>query len=139
MGSRMKIASLVEDLLSACDRRATLYASFDSTIDKFKQSRDQSNFTVALKKVNSEYTALTGTISEICTGLVKEDGEIGEKTSELQKKETEKKGLVDQASTLAIKVVAGKIGRPQYMESEQAALTKREKLGEEIDSILASL
>lgn len=137
--SRMKIASLVEDLLSACDRRATLYASFDSTIDKFKQSRDQSNFTVALKKVNSEYTALTGTISEICAGLVKEDGEIGEKTSELQKKETEKKGLVDQASTLAIKVVAGKIGRPQYMESEQAALTKREKLGEEIDSILASL
>jgi len=137
--SRMKIASLVEDLLSACDRRSTLYTSFDNGIDKFKQSRDQAAFSAALKKTNSEYSTLTSSINEICAGLVKEDGEIGEKVSELQKKELERKGLVDQASTLATKVVAGKIGRPQYMESEQAAVTKREKLAEEIDSLLASL
>ena len=58
---------------------------------------------------------------------------------EIQKKEVERKGLVDQASALATKVVAGKIGRPQYMESEQQALTKRDKLGDDIDSLLASL
>lgn len=137
--SRMKIASLVEELLTACDRRATLYASFNSIIDTFKQSRDQAAFTTSLKTVNLQYSALTGEINEICEDLVKEDEEIVEKTSELQKKESERKSLVDQASTLASKVVAGKIGRPQYMESEQTIFMKREKLGEDIDTMLASL
>lgn len=137
--SRMKIASLVEELLSACDRRSTLYGSFDAAIDKFKQARDPAIFSAALKKVGGDYSSLTGTINDICSALAKEDGEIGEKVAEIQKKEVERKGLVDQAGTLATKVVAGKIGRPQYMESEQQALTKREKLGEEIDSLLAAL
>lgn len=137
--SRMKIASLVEELLSACDRRSTLYSSFDSTIDKFKQARDPAVFSAALKKVGSDYSVLTSSINDICSALAKEDGELGEKVGEIQKKEVERKGLVDQASALATKVVAGKIGRPQYMESEQQALTKRDKLGDDIDSLLASL
>jgi len=137
--SRMKIASLVEELLSACDRRSTLYASFDAAIDKFKQARDPAIFSAALKKVGSDYSSLSGSINDICAALAKEDVEIGEKVGEIQKKEVERKGLVDQASTLATKVVAGKIGRPQYMENEQQALSKRDKLGEEIDSLLASL
>jgi len=137
--SRMKIASLVEELLSACDRRSTLYSSFDAAIDKFKQARDPAIFSAAWKKVGADYSSLTGSISEICAALAKEDSEIGEKVAEIQKKEVERKGTVDQASTLATKVVAGKLGRPQYLESEQQALTKREKLGEEIDALLSLL
>jgi len=137
--SRMKIASLVEDLLSACDRRSSIYTAFDSAIDKFKQSRDQAAFTVQFKKANADYATLSTSISDICTGLVKEDSEIGEKLTELQKKETERKTLIDQASALATKVVAGKISRPQYMESEQTAVAKREKLGEDIDNVLTTL
>lgn len=137
--SRMKIASLVEELLSACDRRSTTYSLFDSAIDKFKQSRDQVAFTGSLKKANHDYSNLTQNINEICALLIKEDGELGEKLAELQKKESDRKSLVDQASTLTIKVVANKIGRQQYAENEQTALTKREKIGEEIDIILATL
>jgi len=137
--SRMKIASLVEELLSACDRRSSIYTAFDSAIDKFKQSRDQSTYTLAFKKANADYTTLSTTITDICTALVKEDAEIGEKIGEIQKKEGERKALVDQASTLAVKVVAGKIGRQQYMESEQTAIAKREKLGEELDNLLSTL
>lgn len=137
--SRMKIASLVEELLSACDRRSSIYTAFDTAIDKFKQSRDQSTYTMAFKKANADYTTLSTTITDICTALVKEDAEIGEKIGEIQKKEGERKALVDQASTLAVKVVAGKIGRQQYMESEQTAIAKREKLGEELDNLLSTL
>lgn len=137
--SRMKIASLVEELLSACDRRSSIYTTFDNAIDKFKQSRDQATYSASFKKVNGEYTTLSTTINDICSALLKEDAEIGEKIGELQKKESERKLLVDQASTLAIKVVAGKIGRQQYMESEQTAVGKREKLGEEIDTLLSTL
>ena len=75
----MKIASLVEELLSACDRRSTLYSSFDATIDKFKQARDPAVFSAALKKVGSDYSVLTSSINDICSALAKEDGELGEK------------------------------------------------------------
>jgi len=137
--SRMKIASLVEELLSACDRRSTLYASFDSVIDKFKQARDPTVFATSSKKVAADYSTLSASIKDIGAALAKEDAEMGEKVGEIQKKEAERKALVDQVSALATKVVAGKIGRPQYVEGEQAALTKREKLGEEIDALLAAL
>jgi len=137
--SRMKIASLVEDLLSACDRRGSIYAAFDGAIDKFKQSRDQTTYSAAFKKANADYATLSTTISDICTSLIKEDAEIGEKIVELLKKEGACKALIDQASTLAVKVVSGKIGRQQYMESEQTTVAKREKLGEEIDNLLSAL
>lgn len=59
--------------------------------------------------------------------------------NELKKKETERKAVLDQLVTLAEKVVGGKMGRPQYLESEQNSMGKRGKLSEDIDLILAAL
>lgn len=137
--SRMKVASLIDDLLGACDRRSTLYASFDGALDKFKHSRDSGAFASAAKKLRQDYTNLSQTVNDISAALLKEDAESGEKLTELKKKETERKVLLDQLVALTEKVVAGKLGRPQYLESEQNATGKRAKLAEEIDSLLASL
>lgn len=137
--SRMKIASFVEELLGACDRRTGLYATMDAAIDKFKQARDQTAFAAAHKKSAHDYNTVTHTINDLCSSLIKEDSEAGEKLAELQKKEHERKAILDQLVTLATKVVGGKLGRQQYMESEETAQNKREKLGEEIDALLASL
>lgn len=137
--SRMKISSLVEELLSACDRRTAAYVSFDAALDKFKQARDASAFANVSKKLRQDYATLTQTINDICAALVKEDAETGEKLAELKKKDSERKVLLDTLVTLTEKVVAGKIGRPQYLESEQTATAKRNKLGEEIDNLLATL
>lgn len=137
--SRMKVASLIDDLLGACDRRSTLYASFDSALDKFKQSRDAGVFGTATKKLRQDYSNLTQVINDICAALIKEDAEMGEKLNELKKKETERKVILDQLITLAEKVVANKMGRPQYLENEQTAIGKRAKFSEDIDVLLASL
>jgi len=137
--SRMKVASLIDDLLGACDRRSTLYASFDSALDKFKQSRDAGVFGTATKKLRQDYSNLTQVINDICAALIKEDAEMGEKLNDLKKKETERKVILDQLITLAEKVVANKMGRPQYLENEQTAIGKRAKFSEDIDVLLASL
>jgi len=137
--SRMKVASLIDDLLGACDRRSGLYASFDAALDKFKQSRDTNTFANTTKKLRQDYTNLTQTINDISAAIIKEDAESGEKLTELKKKETERKVILDQLVSIAEKVVAGKMGRQQYLENEQNATGKRAKLSEEIDTILASL
>merc|ERR1711881_576054 len=92
--SRMKIASLVEELISACDRRSTLYASFDTAIDKFKQARDPSVFSAGLKKVSGDYSTLTTSINDICGALATEDVELGEKCGDIMKKEVDRRALV---------------------------------------------
>jgi len=137
--SRMKVASLIDDLLGACERRSTLYATFDDSLDKFKQSRDGGAFATVTKKLRTDYANLTQNITDLCAAIVKEDAESGEKLNELKKKETERKAVLDQLVTLAEKVVGGKMGRPQYLESEQSAMGKRGKLSEDIDLLLAAL
>ena len=75
----MKVASLVEALLNACDRRSSLNASFDSVLDNFKQSKDQASFTTALKKVNLDYNTLSASITSLINSLVKEEPEYSDK------------------------------------------------------------
>jgi len=137
--SRMKVASLLEELLSSCGRRGSIYYTYDTAIDKLKQNRNQNDFAVSLKKLNQDYNTLTQSINELCSLLIKEDPEIGDKVNDLQKKENERKVIVDQLVTLATRVVTNKIGRQQYIESEKNSMAKREKLGEDIDNVLATL
>ena len=75
----MKVASLIDDLLGACERRSTLYSTFDDALDKFKQSRDVGAFATVTKKLRQDYTNLTQNIADLCAAIVKEDAEIGEK------------------------------------------------------------
>lgn len=75
----MKVASLIDDLLGACDRRSALYSSFDNALDAFKRDRDVNAFGNLSKKLRQDYTNLTQTITDICVALTKEDAESGEK------------------------------------------------------------
>lgn len=137
--SRMKVASLIDDLLGACDRRSSLYATFDGALDRFKQSRDVTLFANTAKKLRTEYTTLTQNITDVSAVIVKEDVESSEKLAELKKKETERKVVLDQLISLAEKVVGNKMARPQYLDAEQNAINKRARLADEIDTLLASL
>ena len=58
---------------------------------------------------------------------------------ELQKKETELKQLIDQSVVLAQKVVSNKIGKQQYIDSNQNNQAKRDRISEEIEAIIDSL
>ena len=58
---------------------------------------------------------------------------------ELQKKETERKQLIDQSVLLAQKVVSNKIGKQQYLDSSQNNQNKRDRITEEIEAITASI
>lgn len=137
--SRMKVASLIDNLMSSCSRRAALYAAFDSAIDKLKQTRDQTAFQVTLKKLTQDYSTLTQLINETCAMVIKEDPDSGDKLTEIQKKENERKVIEDQLVALATKVVTNKINRQQYVENESNAIAKRDKIGEELSSLLGSL
>eukprot|EP00794_Sanderia_malayensis_P007610 gene7610-8450_t len=137
--ARMKAAGLLEELLALLDKRSHLCANYDSEVSKFKTSRDQTSFNNTLKKLNADYTAANNKIISHQTALLKEDPEVNDKLQELQKKEHERKQLLDQAVLLAQKVVGNKMGKQQYLDSSQSIQTKRDRITDEIEAIIASL
>ena len=59
--------------------------------------------------------------------------------TDLQRKEGEKKQLLDAAISLAEKIVNGRLSKQGYVESESSNKAKRQKLSAEIESLAASL
>jgi len=136
--SRMKVAGLFDELSSLCDRRSAMLVQFDTAVDKFKSSKDSATYGNVVKALNQDYAALTVKVNGVIGVIMKEDVDSQDKLLDLQKKEVERKAVVDSAGALASKVVAGKLSRQQYADGEQIARAKVEKIGDEIDGLLAN-
>ena len=75
----MRVASLVEEVQSAQDKRSALYQSYDDAIDKFKAGKDHSNFMSQRKKIDGDYKQLTSQIQNLQGQLKSEGSDLGEK------------------------------------------------------------
>ncbi len=75
----MKAAGLLEELLSLLEKRNNFCASYDSEVNKFKVSRDQTSFNNTLKKLNADYTAANNKVVSHQAALLKEDPDVGDK------------------------------------------------------------
>lgn len=135
----MKAAGLLDELVALLEKRNSCCASYDAEVNRFKQSRDQSGFANTLKKLNADYNAANSKVATHQAALLKEDPDATDKLQELQKKETERKQLIDQSVLLAQKVVSNKIGKQQYLDSSQNNQNKRDRITEEIEAITASI
>lgn len=137
--ARMKAAGLLDELVALLEKRNGCSASYDTEVNKFKLSRDQAGFSNTLKRMNADYIAANNKVASHQTALLKEDPDANDKLQELQKKEHERKQLIDQAVLLAQKVVSNKIGKQQYLDNSQNNQSKRDRLTEEIEAITSSL
>ena len=75
----MRVASLVEEVLSAQDKRSALYQSYDDAIDKFKAGKDLSSFVASRKKIDVDYKQLTNQIQNLQAQLKAEGSDLSEK------------------------------------------------------------
>ena len=67
--------------------------------------------------------------------LIKKDPHTGDKVVKLPKKEHDRKVSEGQLVALATKFITNKMSR--QIENEQTAVAKRDKIGDDIDSLLA--
>ncbi|KAL8559205.1 hypothetical protein ACOMHN_048452 [Nucella lapillus] len=137
--SRMRVASLVEEVQSTQDRRSALYQSYDDAINRFKASKDLNAFVASRKKVDADYRHLTTQIHSLQQQLKAEGADIAEKVSELQRLDGQYKDQINLAITMAEKLIAGKINRQQYLESEAGVSSKREDVYQKMETLRAML
>ncbi|KAK3762792.1 hypothetical protein RRG08_040489 [Elysia crispata] len=137
--SRMRVAGFIDEVQNAHDRRSALYQSYDDAINKFKSSKDAAAFSAGRKKIDADYKQLTQQIQNIQAQLKTEGAEASEKVAELQRLDSLYKEQVGLAIMAAEKLVAGKMGRQQYLDAEAATTSKCDDTYKKMESLRATL
>lgn len=136
---RMKVASITEQVLTLVNKRLGLYRHMDEVVNRYKQSRDTGALNSGRKTLEADHRTLTNEISSLQARLKAEGSDLADKVGEVQKLDGQVKELVCRSSQEAERLVAGKVKKEAYIESEKNLTGKRQELVGRVDSLLDAL
>jgi oligosaccharyltransferase complex subunit alpha (ribophorin I) len=137
--SRMRTASLIEQVQGLHDRRSALYQTYEDAINKFKASKEQPTFTANRKKIDADHKQLTQQVTGLQQQLKAEGSDAAEKIAELQKLDSSVRDQLQLAMQAVEKLIAGRLNKTLYVDQEAVIRSKREEFCLKMDSIVASL
>uniref|UniRef100_A0A673GVT1 Dolichyl-diphosphooligosaccharide--protein glycosyltransferase subunit 1 n=1 Tax=Sinocyclocheilus rhinocerous TaxID=307959 RepID=A0A673GVT1_9TELE len=136
---RMKVASITEQVLTLVNKRLGLYRHMDEVVNRYKQSRDTGALNSGRKTLEAEHRTLTNDITALQARLKAEGSDLAEKVGEIQKVDSQLKDLVCRCCQEAERLVAGKVKKDTYVDSDKTLSGKRQELVSRIDSLLDAL
>ncbi|KAM6981195.1 dolichyl-diphosphooligosaccharide--protein glycosyltransferase subunit 1 [Aplochiton taeniatus] len=136
---RMKVSSITEQVLTLVNKRLGLYRHMDEVVNRYKQSRDTGALNSGRKTLEGDHRNLTNEVSSLQARLKAEGSDLAEKVGEVQKLDGQVKDLVCRSCQEAERLVAGKVKKEAYIESEKTLASKRQELVSRIDSLLDAL
>uniref|UniRef100_A0A8C4NB79 Dolichyl-diphosphooligosaccharide--protein glycosyltransferase subunit 1 n=1 Tax=Eptatretus burgeri TaxID=7764 RepID=A0A8C4NB79_EPTBU len=134
--TRMRVASLADQIRRLIVKRAALYEPFLEAVTRFKVNREGAVLTNARRHIDTEHRALSAEIAALLSRAKADGTDVTEKVTELQKMDAQMRDMVLKAATDADRLVHGKLGRNPYLENERQSSTRRRELAERIDSIV---
>lgn len=137
--SKMRVASFVDDVQSTQDKRSALYQSYDDAIDKFKSGKDQQAYISSRKKIDADYKQLTQHMQHLQAQLKSEGSDLADKVAELNRLDQQYKDQITMAITHSERLVAGKIAKQTYIDTEKGINDKREEIYRKMEELCASL
>ena len=135
----MKVACIIEQVLTLVSKRLGLYHHFNKTVNRYKQSRDVSVLNSGKKSLEMEHKALTSEVALLQARLKTEGSNLCDKVSEMQKLDTQVKQLVLKSAVEAEWLVAGKLKKDMYIQNKKLISGKRQELVSKIEHILDTL
>uniref|UniRef100_A0A646QCR6 Dolichyl-diphosphooligosaccharide--protein glycosyltransferase subunit 1 n=1 Tax=Hemiscolopendra marginata TaxID=943146 RepID=A0A646QCR6_9MYRI len=136
--SKLKIASMCEQVQIHHERRTNIYQHYENAINQFKSSKDNGAFQATQKKLTSEHKNEGQQIVEIINKLKLEASDLAEKVGELQKLDRLFKEQIGVQITYAERLVAGKMKKEQYLDMEQGINKKKDEISEKMENIINS-
>ena len=137
--ARMKVACIIEQVLTLVSKRLGLYHHFNKTVNRYKQSRDVSVLNSGKKSLEMEHKALTSEVALLQARLKTEGSNLCDKVSEMQKLDMQVKQLVLKSAVEAEWLVAGKLKKDRYIQNKKLISGKRQELVSKIEHILDTL
>lgn len=159
----MKVASITEQVLTLVNKRLGLYRHMDEVVNRYKQTRDTGALNSGRKNLEADHRTLTNDISSLQARLKAEGSDLADKVGkraratlvrtarsyshpllrfqvgEVQKLDGQVKEMVYRSCQEAERLVAGKVKKEAYIESEKNLTGKRQELISRIDSLLDAL
>ncbi|XP_071037352.1 dolichyl-diphosphooligosaccharide--protein glycosyltransferase subunit 1 [Parasteatoda tepidariorum] len=137
--SKLRVSGFIEAVHHHCDNRMKIYSKFDEALSKFKHSKDLNNYQNVVKKLNNDHKTETQGINDLNTRLKQEGSDVTDKIGELQRCDKAFKDQLQQQSVLVEKLVANKVSKQQYLDSDAAIIKKKEETIEKMNAILCTL
>lgn len=137
--SKLRVSGLTELVHNHHDKRADIYVRCDEALNKYKHNKDLVGYQTQLKKLNNDHKTETQAINELLSKLKHEGSEIAEKVAELQRYDKNLKEQLQQQQVLVEKLIANKVNKQQYLDSEAVIVRKKEGLAEKMQSVLSGL
>ncbi|KAK2177069.1 hypothetical protein NP493_619g00046 [Ridgeia piscesae] len=134
----MRIAALIEEVQGVQDRRSALYQSYEDAVNKFKSNKNQNAFMTNRKKIDADHKQLTQQMATLLSKLKAENSDAADKAGELQHLDQQVREQINLANQWAEKLVAGKVSKQQYLDTEATIRAKNAGLLQKAEDILAS-
>ncbi|KAI0216738.1 Dolichyl-diphosphooligosaccharide--protein glycosyltransferase subunit 1 [Lamellibrachia satsuma] len=134
----MRIAGFIEEVQGVQDRRSALYQSYEDAVNKFKINKTPTSFLANRKKIDSNHKQLTQQMATLLGKLKAENSDAADKVTELQHLDQQVREQINLANQWAEKLVAGKVSKQQYLDTEATIHVKNAGLLQKAEDILAS-
>lgn len=137
--TKQQASVIIESILTAHDKRATLVGSYEKAVTTLKSSEDAKGFKKSKKSLDDQFSSNTTKISALVKDLQATDPDAGAKVTELQRKVADLKAALDESCMLAENLVNQRIGKQKYLDQDKASQSRIKRLREEIDVIVQGL
>jgi oligosaccharyltransferase complex subunit alpha (ribophorin I) len=137
--SRMRLSGFAEEVRATQDRRSALYQAYEDAINKYKSSKDMAALVQSRKKIDADHSQLTQQMNTLQAKLKQDSAAVADKVSEIQTLDARYREQVAQSVQFAERLVAGKVTKQVYLESEQKVSLKKMDILQRIEGYLASL
>lgn len=137
--SRMRVASLIEQVQTIQDRRSALYQSYEDAVNKYKTSKDSPSFVANRKKIDADHKQLSQQITALQNKLKSEGAEVSEKVAQLQKLDSEVREVINTGIAQAERLISGKMSKQQYVDVEATVKSKKEDLYQKMEALLSAM
>ncbi|XP_050433899.1 dolichyl-diphosphooligosaccharide--protein glycosyltransferase subunit 1 [Adelges cooleyi] len=137
--TRQRVSGLVNAIIQHVEKRASVYASWEDSLNKLKHSKDVNAYNAVIKLIQADYKNESSSINELANKLKGESNELADKLNEAQKVEKNLKDIFGQVQSLYVdKLIPGKVGRNQFVDTDNGLKRKKDELQEKINQLLKS-
>ncbi|KAK7066455.1 proteasome regulatory particle base subunit [Halocaridina rubra] len=137
--AKMRVSSHCELVHTHHDKRARCYEKLEEELQKLKGSKDVAQSQTSTKKLQNSIRDETQIINDLASKIRLDNSEYADRVLELQKMDKILRECVTQQLVNVEKLVAGKMSKQQYMDTDGPLHKKKEEALEKIKNLLGNI
>ncbi|CAF1096714.1 unnamed protein product [Rotaria sordida] len=133
---RMRIQAIWDQIIEINLKRTNFYQKLDDALNTYKTNKDLKGYNEQRKKIETELKTLQQDLTNLQAKIKVDSVDSAEKIAELQRLDSQQREVQQLLSSLAEKLVGGKMQKQAYLDQEQTARNKLRDINKNISAII---